>query len=323
MTITVGISDFIDDSTPKAGEFARDAEAAGFDAVGIRDHQADGRDAFVRLTIAALNTSRLTLYPAVSNPLTRHPSVLASLANTLQEIAPGRAKLVLGGGDAAAGEMGRKGASLEEMRQAVLSIRRLLAGEGVRFGDGAEVKMLSTSSPPTPVAVNASSPRMVELAGETADEAVPMVGIHAEMVARVKRHLAEGAKRAGRSVDTIPVTYMMPVYMGATMEEAQTSARSTLSMWLKRKQRLFGVVLREMGMDIPPVQGPEDIPPALLPDLCDAMGLVGTPEQCAERLQRFVSETGAEHVHFLVYDTAGDYKAVLRSFGQVILPSIR
>jgi 5,10-methylenetetrahydromethanopterin reductase len=323
MTVTVGISDFIDDATPKAGEFAREAEAVGFDALGIRDHQADGRDAFVRLAVAALNTTRLTLYPAVSNPLTRHPGVLASLANTLQEIAPGRAKLVLGGGDAAASEMGRRGASLEEMRQAVLAIRSLLAGEDARFGEGTEVKMLNTSISPTPVAVNASSPRMLELAGETADEAVPMVGIHRDMVARAREHLAEGAKRAGRKADNTPVTYMMPVYMGDTTEEAQGRARSTLSMWLRRRQRLFGATLTEIGMDIPPVQGPEDIPAALLPDLCDAMGLVGTPEQCAERLQRFVAETGAEHVHFLVYGSAGDYRAALRSFERVILPSIK
>ncbi|MDA1215397.1 MAG: LLM class flavin-dependent oxidoreductase [Chloroflexi bacterium] len=323
MSITVGISDFIDDATPKAGEFARAAEAAGFDALGIRDHQADGRDAFVRLTVAALNTSRLTLYPAVSNPLTRHPSVLASLANTLQEVAPARAKLVLGGGDAASGEMGRRGASLDEMRDAVLSIRRLLAGEGVRFGEGAEIKMLNTSSPPTPVAVNASSPRMLELAGEAADEAVPMVGIHAAMVARAREHLAAGAKRAGRPVDTIPVTYMLPVCMSATTEEAQANARGIISMWLRRKQRLFGVILREMGMDIPPVQGPGDLPDALLPDLCDAMGLVGTPEQCAERLQRVVAETGAERLHFLVYGSTGEYQATLRDFERVILPSIR
>ena len=323
MTVTVGISDFIDDATPKAGEFARAVEAAGFDALGIRDHQADGRDAFIRLTVAALNTTRLTLYPAVSNPLTRHPGVLASLANTLQEIAPGRAKLVLGGGDAAASEMGRRGASLEEMRQAVLSVRNLLTGKSVRFGDGAEVKMLNISNPPTPVAVNASSPRMLELAGEVADETVPMIGIHQEMVARARQHLAVGAKRADRRGDSIPVTYMMPVYMGVTAEEAQGRARSTLSMWLRRRQRLFTTVLTEMGMDIPPVQGPEDIPGPLLPDLCDAMGLVGTPEQCAERIQRFVAETGAEHVHFLVYGSVGDYKAALRSFERVILPSIK
>jgi alkanesulfonate monooxygenase SsuD/methylene tetrahydromethanopterin reductase-like flavin-dependent oxidoreductase (luciferase family) len=212
---------------------------------------------------------------------------------------------------------------LDEMRDAVLSIRRLLAGEGVRFGEGAEVKMLNTSSPPTPVAVNASSPRMLELAGEAADEAVPMVGIHTAMVARAREHLAEGAKRAGRPADTIPVTYMMPVCMSATTEEAQANARGIISMWLRRKQRLFGVVLREMGMDIPPVQGPEDISDALLPDLCDAMGLVGTPEQCAERLQRFVAETGAERLHFLVYGPTSEYQATLRDFERVILPSIR
>src|SRR5262249_3761242 len=68
-------------------------EAAGFDGVGIHDHPSSGRDAYLALALACRATHRLQLFPATSSPLVRHPLVLASLAHTLDEIAPGRTYL--------------------------------------------------------------------------------------------------------------------------------------------------------------------------------------------------------------------------------------
>lgn len=72
----------------------RDVEAAGFDGVGILDSQLLCRDTFVTLGPAAVNTSRLMLFPAVTNPFTRHVSVLASAVQSVEDLAPGRTKVV-------------------------------------------------------------------------------------------------------------------------------------------------------------------------------------------------------------------------------------
>ena len=45
-------------------------EAAGFDGAGILDSQLLSRDTFVVLAQAATHTRHLTLFPAVTNPLT-------------------------------------------------------------------------------------------------------------------------------------------------------------------------------------------------------------------------------------------------------------
>jgi 5,10-methylenetetrahydromethanopterin reductase len=50
----------------------QDVEAAGFDGAGILDSQLLCRDTFVTLGQAASRTSRLTLFPAVTNPFSRH-----------------------------------------------------------------------------------------------------------------------------------------------------------------------------------------------------------------------------------------------------------
>jgi 5,10-methylenetetrahydromethanopterin reductase len=70
--------------------FIKCVEDAGFHGVGVNDHRHQGRDVYAVLALAAAATSRLTLFPATSNPVTRHPLVLASSVNSLAEIARGR-----------------------------------------------------------------------------------------------------------------------------------------------------------------------------------------------------------------------------------------
>src|SRR2546430_9620756 len=86
------------DPLPRLIGLIQEVEAAGFDGVGILDSQLLCRDTFVTLGLAAVNTSRLTLFPAVTNPFTRHVSVLASAVQSVAELAPGRPKVVTGTG---------------------------------------------------------------------------------------------------------------------------------------------------------------------------------------------------------------------------------
>src|SRR5262247_1765507 len=103
-------------------------EAAGFDGAGILDSQMLARDTFVILGQAASSTSRLTLFPAVTNPITRHPSVLAGATQTVEEIAQGRVKFIVGSGYTSASTIGRKPATLAEMRACITTVRALLDG---------------------------------------------------------------------------------------------------------------------------------------------------------------------------------------------------
>src|SRR5262245_15558984 len=83
---------------PELMTLIQDAEAGGFGGVGILDSQMLCRDTFVVLGQAATRTSRIGLFPAVTNPVTRHPSVLASAIQTVEELAPGRVRFVIGSG---------------------------------------------------------------------------------------------------------------------------------------------------------------------------------------------------------------------------------
>src|SRR5258705_10331656 len=102
---------------PELVSLVQAIEAAGFDGAGILDSQLLSRDTFVVLGQAAAATSRLTLFPAVTNPFTRHASVLAGAIQTVEELAPGRGEFVIGTGYTSARPVARKPADVAEMRR--------------------------------------------------------------------------------------------------------------------------------------------------------------------------------------------------------------
>ena len=83
------------------------AESVGFDYIGVADSQSLFRELFVSLTVAALDTERVQLGPSVTNPLTRHPAVMASAIASLHELSGGRAFLGIGTGIAVGGRIPR------------------------------------------------------------------------------------------------------------------------------------------------------------------------------------------------------------------------
>ena len=312
----------------ETAEFIAGCEAAGFSGVGIHDHQHSGRDVYLTLAMAAERTSGITLYPATTNPVTRHPGVLASLAHTLEEIAPGRVRLTVGPGYLAVGNIGRPRASLETMRQAVLAIRRLLRGETVVF-NGTETRLRNISESPTPIFMTAAGPRMVELAGEVADGAQMLVGLHPDAIAAARRRLETGAERAGRGLEDFQTIYITPT----TVDEDGRRARRWPQMWFRSDQPYLKypsdsnlVWLREAGIDLPGDFIPEQITISQADAICDAFGLFGTPQECLDRLKRAASESGVEQVFiFPTHTQDGGYEMPsneVAAFRNVIFPGL-
>lgn len=312
----------------QTADFIAECEAAGFSGVGVHDHQHSGRDVFLTLALAAERTTGLTLYPATSNPVTRHPMVLASLAHSLEEIAPRRVRLTVAPGYLAVGNIGRPRATVAAMRRSVLTIRRLLRGESVEF-NGVATRLRNVSDPPTPVFMTAAGPRMVELAGEVADGALLLVGLHPDSVSAARRRLEIGAARSGRSLDGFRTIFITPT----TVSEDGPAARRFPQQWFRPDQpylkypsdsNLFW--LREAGINLPDDFVPESISDARAAEICDAFGLFGTPRECLSRLKRAASESGIDHVFiFPTHTQEGGYdmpSAEVAAFRDVIIPGL-
>ena len=312
----------------ETADFIAECEAAGFSGVGVHDHQHSGRDVFLTLALAAERTSQLSLYPATTNPVTRHPMVLASLAHSLEEIAPERVRLTVGPGYLAVGNIGRPRATVEAMRRAILTMRRLLQGERVKF-NGVETRLRNLSDRPTPVFMTAAGPRMVELAGEVADGALLLVGLHPRAVAAARRRLEIGAARAGRSLDGFRTIFITPT----TVSEDGPAARRFPQLWFRPDQPYLKypsdsnlVWLREAGIDLAEDFVPESIGDDQAAEICDAFGLFGTPDECLAKLRRARAESGIDHVFiFPTHTQEGGYdmpRAEVEAFRKTILPGL-
>jgi 5,10-methylenetetrahydromethanopterin reductase len=312
---------------PELAAFVARCEAAGFDGVGIHDHPHSGRDAYVALALAARATNRIRLFPATSSPMVRHPLLLASLAHSLEEAAPGRVALTVAPGFLSTRNIGKPPASVAFMRQAIGELRGLLAGGDVDYGQ-TPTRLRNRSTPPTPVYLLAAGPRMIELAGEVADGAVLMCGIHPASVRAARRHLEVGAARAGRSLEHFPVTFVVTLGLGAD----DVGARWVRS-WFAPGQPFLAYPsaanlrwLGEAGFDIETKHDPAAIPIDRAIQIADAFGLFGSPERCADQLLRAREEAGIDDVFlFPAHDLAGGYVmpgAELDAFERIIRPRI-
>ena len=118
----------------RIADFARRAEAQGWDGVGSGDSQSRTSDPYVRLAFAAAVTDTLGLATSVTNPVTRHPSVTATAAFTIQRLSRGRMVIGIGRGDSALAHLGRAPARLKWFEAYLEQLQTYLSGGEVGFG---------------------------------------------------------------------------------------------------------------------------------------------------------------------------------------------
>jgi 5,10-methylenetetrahydromethanopterin reductase len=317
-------------------------EGAGFDGAGILDSQLISRDTFVVLSQAATRTARMTLFPAVTNPLTRHASVLAGAIQSVEELAPGRVKFVLGSGYTSASTIGRRPATLAEMRECLRTVRALLAGERVDFA-GTPGRLAFAARRPIPLIMAASGPKAIELAGEIADGALLLVGFNRGIVERALEHLERGARRSGRRVEDLDVTWAVRTTTAPTTAEARRLARPVAVHW--GVLRWGGYWLGPAGIRLPRFDVPQavhEIYPDLshAPDweaaiaatsfvsdeivaqLCEALGLVAAPADCAARIAE-MAKLGVRNLYLMPTLTFAPPQAEIAAFRDVVFPRLR
>ncbi|MGH7388098.1 MAG: LLM class flavin-dependent oxidoreductase [Candidatus Rokuibacteriota bacterium] len=327
---------------PALMRLLRDVEAAGFDGAGILDSQLLCRDTFVTLGLAASHTSRLALFPAVTNPFTRHASVLAGAIQTVEELAPGRVRFVIGTGYTSASTIGRPPGTLAEMRACIGAVKALLAGEGVDFG-GTPGRLTFAAGRRIPVLMAASGPKAIEVAGEIADGALLLVGFNRGIVETALDHLERGAKRAGRRLDDLEIIWAVRTGTAPTTEEARRLARPTAVHW--GVLRWGGHWLGPAGLRLPELEVPDAVheiypdlshardweaaiaatsfvPDEVVAQLCDALGLVGTPEDCAGRIAE-MTKLGVRNLYLMAMQTFAPPSLELAAFRDVVFPRLR
>jgi 5,10-methylenetetrahydromethanopterin reductase len=279
-------------------DLARLAENAGFDRLGISDVVL-WPDCFVLMGLVAQATSRIGIGSMVTNPYSRHPVVLAGLMATLQDVSNGRAFLGIGVGAGLEAIGSTYPRPIAHLREAVIVIRSLLAGEEVSYqGETltlAQARMVGYTQP-VPISIGSRSPQVMRLAGELAD--IALVGgrfLSPAIAAEYRSWLAEGAARVGRDVTEVEVAPRLTLCVSHDGELARRSVKRYVAhyvtlirpadlaadtAWLGRVQ---AALARSRGwyFDHDRYDDPE-IGELISDDLVRRFAVAGTPDECAD-----------------------------------------
>jgi 5,10-methylenetetrahydromethanopterin reductase len=269
---------------PDLVAFVQEAERRGFDDVWFPDSQLLWRDVFATAAAVAMGTSRIGLGTAVTNVVTRHPSVVAGAARTVAELAPGRFALGVGVGNSSVVPAGLTPSTRAGLRSGVNVIRRLLAGEEADFGSRLRDPVA------VPLHLAASGPRNLKLAGEIADGAILLSGVAPEPLAAAMRQVASG----GRGV---PVT--VSAFCRVT-GSVRRDARELKPVCLSIAANGGASFLAEAGVRVRV--------PARLPDVRPDLLHAESWEAAVRACESFVEDDAAEAFarRFCLYGTAGE-----------------
>ena len=154
-------------------ELGQLAERCGIHGVWVSS-LLDSRDPFANLALLAHGTSRIRLGPIAVNPFDTHPVKIASALLTLNEIASGRARIVIGGGGEALQALDiRPERRVRAVRECVEIVRAAASGERMSYpGELYRVSNLQLrwlESVPPAVYVGASQQQMLRMAAGCAD----------------------------------------------------------------------------------------------------------------------------------------------------------
>jgi 5,10-methylenetetrahydromethanopterin reductase len=291
-------------STAEVVALGRLAEAVGFDRLGVSD-VVFWPDCFVLLGLLAQSTSHIGLGPMVTNPYSRHPAVLAGVMAALQDASDGRAFLGIGVG---AG-LEQLGMSYERpvlaLREAIDAITALLRGEEVNVhGETITIAAGRMVGPvrPVPISIGSRSPQVMRLAAELAD--IALVGarhIDATIADEYRMWLAEGAARAGRTLDEIDIAPRLTLCISRDGDLARRSLKRYVAHYaaiirpddlLEREggrwmAEVEAALSRSTGwyFDHDRFDDP-DLDRLVDDDLVRRFAIAGTPDECVELTRR-------------------------------------
>ncbi len=200
---------------------AKFGEQAGFDHVYAWDSHIYKQESSALLTLMAANTERANLGLCVTNHVTRHPTVTASLFATLANLVGGdRLTCGIGSGGSAVRAWGAKPGTLTDLEAAVRIIQGLTRGDEVQIGDSA-VSLAWATGGPVPVLVSASGPRSLRLAGRVADGVI-LTAADPVFVTWCLDQVRAGWKDVGRDGTDFRVQVAAPSFLSSDIGEARS-----------------------------------------------------------------------------------------------------
>lgn len=319
-----GVGLFPTEPLPKMIQLAKLSEELGFSHIWVGDSHLIWREAYVNMAAVALNTTKVKIGTGVTNPLTRHPSVVASAYATLEEYSPGRMIVGIGLGDSSVETMGMKPAKLSFFENTMQEMRDLFAGKEVQLETG-KIHLLHPCKARVPIYIAASGPKMLELSGRIADGIIVLVGVADEYIAHAKEKIAAGARAAGRNPEDVRLVLWVPCAVSET-----TPAKDAVKAHVARvvahplpyvldpnEQKVLAEIRKTY--DYYHHMDQQANHAEVIPDwLVDKFAIAGTVDQCRQQIDR-LKKTGIHQIAIIPYSPpGGSREETLRGFAKAM-----
>ncbi len=314
-------------------EVIQNAETLGFDTAYVADCQLSMKDPFTAMTLAAINTSTIKLGTGVTQPVTRHPTTLACQFTALQEISQGRAIIGMGCGWTAPYSVGLKPAKIKYLEEAINNIHTLCEGGEVEGPDG-EPYHMPIATGRIPIYIAANQPRILQMSGRVADGLILMGGANEDFIQWQIDHVRRGAEEAGRNFDEIH----LELWANIGMSEDRAQARDDVSHWATSQAETFDKWKELPDFLLPFKQDFENAgkaydrhehmsshaqhKTAISPEFIDFVALVGTVEECLERIQK-LQKAGLHGITLAFRAGAGGRQARMEEISRGIIKYLK
>jgi probable F420-dependent oxidoreductase len=193
-------------------DLARRADAGGFSHVFTFDSCVLWQEPFVIFSQILAATSRVTVGTMVTNPLSRDPTVTASLFATLNDMFGNRTVCGIGRGDSAMRVIGRTPSSLDTLGHAIGVIRDLAEGKEIDY-HGTTISLPWVRDGRLEIWMSAYGPKALKVCGEHADGFILQCG-DPDIARWTINAVRQAAEAAGRDPSSLTICVAAPAYVG-------------------------------------------------------------------------------------------------------------
>jgi 5,10-methylenetetrahydromethanopterin reductase len=339
---------------------AAQAEADGWDGLGVPDSQNMTGDPFVALALGAKATDKLLLAPWVSNPVTRHPAVAAASIHTVQVESNGRAIFGIGRGDSSVTHLGFAPAPVKVFKHYIERMQGYLKGEVVPFELDTDFKgelssadtlnmadtpkgsqlrwMRHAKAPKVPIDGAASGPKVIATCAQVCDRVTFAVGADPERVKWAIDIARNARSEAGLDPDDLVLGVMFQVSPHPDRALAVESIKGTIASTARfsvMHGKIVGPVSDKVREGLLAIHAAYDFhkhsrrgghTDVITDEIIDAFTVVGPPDRCVERLAE-LRELGITRFHIL----AAEWREIdpklqehsRKSLSEEVLPGLR
>jgi alkanesulfonate monooxygenase SsuD/methylene tetrahydromethanopterin reductase-like flavin-dependent oxidoreductase (luciferase family) len=331
------------DSPQRFAELGLLAESLGFGTVWTANHIA-ARDPFMSFMQLAQQSSHINMGPIAISPYELHPAKIANQLLTLAEQAPGRVRVVVGGGGGTVIGLGMKSdrrAMMPRMVRAVQECVEFLRGAASErpFNYKGEIFEVQGYNPawsagPTPtIYVGASRPQMLRMAGRVAD-GVMMSDVTLPRIAESMQELRKGLARRERPATDFAISNLYAWHVNDDRQIAMREARAKLFVrgmlddWYispfldlgecELVQQHFASFAQAYILGSPVIEG---VPDKLVTKLVENLTFTGTPDDIDAFIDEMLAfkSAGLNEFAIRLYDNP---EQSIRLIAERVLPAL-